>query len=67
MASRREQGLCFNFDEKFTRGHQCAFRFFLLIADEEQEDDVADLKIEFPAPSLDDPPQAQISLYALSG
>lgn len=39
IASCRERGLCFNCDEKFHRGHRCAFRAFLLIADE--DDDVS--------------------------
>jgi len=35
LANRRERGLCFNCDEKFTRGHHCAPQFFLLAADED--------------------------------
>lgn len=35
IASHRERGLCFNCKEKFHRGHRCAFRLFLPIADED--------------------------------
>lgn len=38
MAHRQEHGLCFNCNEKYTRGHRCASRFYLLIADEEKLD-----------------------------
>jgi len=37
IASRQEQGLCFNCNEKFCRGHQCASKIFLLIVDEEHD------------------------------
>ena len=38
LANRRECNLCCNCHEKFTRGHRCAPRFFLLAADEDSED-----------------------------
>lgn len=55
LASRRERRLCFNCDEKFTRGHCCASRFFLLVADEEQGDEAWSPKIASPYPHSDDP------------
>jgi hypothetical protein len=58
MANRR-QGLCFNCDEKFTRGHKCAHLFFIEHDDSIQED-----------PSTDDAPEDDepcISLYAMAG
>ena len=74
LASRRERGLCFHCDEKFTRGHRCASRFFLLVADEDDPNAPAEPLIDNPNPNPDeqDPPQpdqpkAQISFYALSG
>ena len=78
MASRRERGLCFNCDEKFMRGHRCASRFFVLIADLEPPDETPQPNLSNtnpnpdPNPQPDDPtrpepPQAQISFYALSG
>lgn len=34
-AVHREKGICFNYDEKFSHGHKCSSKLFLLIADEE--------------------------------
>lgn len=67
LALRREQGLCFNCDEKYSRGHECASSLFLFVI--EEDDDNRDMD---PGPSLLPPsPQetspAQISLHALSG
>ena len=45
LASRRERGLCFHCDEKFTRGHRCASRFFLLVADEDDPNALPDPSI----------------------
>ncbi|KAH6770320.1 hypothetical protein C2S52_015123 [Perilla frutescens var. hirtella] len=36
---RRSKGLCYNYDEKFDRGHQCKERFLVLIGDYEDEDE----------------------------
>ncbi|KAL5133129.1 hypothetical protein HKD37_03G006506 [Glycine soja] len=36
LASRHEHGLCFTCDEKFHRGHRCASRVHLLIAEDEE-------------------------------
>ena len=33
IASRREKGLCFTCDEKYHRGHKCASRVFLFLAE----------------------------------
>lgn len=71
MTMHREKGLCFNCDEKFTRGHRCSSRIFLLIADPEEEDETP-CSVPNVGPNIQDPPaldltQAQISLYALSG
>lgn len=57
MASRREAGLCFNCEEKFTPNHRCK-RLFVLLAPINDDDD-------------DRPPENEqeldISLYALTG
>lgn len=55
LASRRERDLCFYYDERFTRGHRCASRFFLLDADEEQGEDTASPNIANLYPNSDDP------------
>ena len=34
IASHRERGLCFSCDEKYHRGHRCASRVFLLLAED---------------------------------
>jgi hypothetical protein len=39
MAERREKGLCFNYDEKFSRGHHCQCLFYLEVVDEAEEKD----------------------------
>lgn len=39
MTVHQKNGLCFNCDEKFTRGHKCSSRLFLLIANSEEEED----------------------------
>lgn len=69
MTVRREKGLWFNLDEKFNKGHKCSFKFFLLIA---EEDDTmmggADLGQLHSHPSEDvDQSPAQISFHALYG
>ena len=61
LALRREKGLCFNCDEKFSRGHKCTPSLFLFITDEE-EGSQEPLSAVF---SVNEPP-AQISLLALS-
>lgn len=51
MALRREQGLCFNCDEKFVKGHKCSSKFFIMIVDDDTNiptDDVFNL----PEPKL---------------
>ena len=35
LTSRREHGLCFNYNEKYQRGHHCTSRVLLLIAKED--------------------------------
>ena len=54
LASRRERDLCFYYDERFTRGHRCASRFFLLVADEEQGNDTPSPNIANLFPNSDD-------------
>uniref|UniRef100_A0A0A9D2Y9 Reverse transcriptase domain-containing protein n=1 Tax=Arundo donax TaxID=35708 RepID=A0A0A9D2Y9_ARUDO len=60
MAERKRQGLCYNCDEKFVRGHRCAHLFYIEYDDTtaDEEDYSAD------ADSQEDP---HISLYALAG
>jgi hypothetical protein len=39
MAETREKGLCFNYDEKFSRGHCCQRLFYLEVIDDAEEQD----------------------------
>jgi len=43
MVERRRQGLCYNCDEPYVRGHQCQRLFFLEVSDytSDGEDDAA--------------------------
>ncbi|MCI30296.1 hypothetical protein A2U01_0051505, partial [Trifolium medium] len=69
LAERREKGLCFNCDQKWSRQHRCGGRAFLLLADEEG-DEVEFSQLESTIaidPPSDETPQAQLSLHALAG
>lgn len=69
LAVRREKGLCFHCDEKYSRGHKCASSLFLLVTDDE-ELQLDSIQSHPPSPSHDllpEPPPAQLSLHALSG
>jgi hypothetical protein len=60
MDDRRRQGLCFNCNEKYSRGHNrvCQRLFFLDIAEEDDSDEIA------PVQASDAP---LISLHAIAG
>lgn len=59
LAERRNQGLCYNSDEKFVRGHKCACLFY------QEHDDTAVDSVEWDATNDTDEPR--ISLNAISG
>jgi len=67
LAIRREKGLCFQCDKKYSRGHKCSSSLFLLIvedndtASESHEQQLTLSKL------VPDPPPAQLSFNALSG
>lgn len=81
LQARREKGLCYNCDERWTAGHRCKRQFHLLVAipeTPELSDDVLTEMLLTPQPNpnpntLPDPDtqldtqQAQISLHALLG
>jgi len=60
MDDCRRQGLCFNCNEKYARGHNCVCQrlFFLDLSEEDEAEDVT------PLVNLDDP---TISLLAIAG
>lgn len=73
IASHCERGLCFSCNKKYHRGHHCASRVFLLLAEEDEPLDL--LLIANLDPSLDpipdppithDPYPAQLSLNSLT-
>jgi hypothetical protein len=39
MAERRRQGLCYNCDEPYVRGHKCPRLFYLDVTDFDDNDD----------------------------
>ena len=74
MLARREKGLCYNCEEKFSLGHKCKGRFFLLVAvDEEDEVQTKSPHLEADPSTLHqegedlDQSEAQISFNALAG
>jgi hypothetical protein len=79
LQARREQGLCYNCDEKYQRGHRCKRLFHLLIVGpEESPEDASSFQLELTNPDPivvpnvetdpdPEPDPAQISLHALMG
>ena len=71
MAERRKQGLCYNCDEQYVRGHKCAQLFYLEASDYiVEEPDDADEAPEAPAvanPPPFNPDAPMISLNAITG
>nr|KYP61599.1 Retrotransposable element Tf2 [Cajanus cajan]KYP61600.1 Retrotransposable element Tf2 [Cajanus cajan] len=67
MQARRDKNLCFNCDEKYTRGHRCKPQFLLLTTFDSDDagDTAATEELQF---SDEDPQEAGlISLHAFSG
>jgi len=60
MSERRRQGLCYNCDEQYVRGHKCPRLFYLEVADFDEEAPADD------NPSADEQPPL-ISLHAVTG
>jgi len=60
MSERRRQGLCYNCDERYVRGHKCPRLFYLEVADFDEEAPADD------NPSADKQPPL-ISLHAVTG
>ena len=69
LVIRREKGLWFHCDEKFSRGHKCMSSLVLLVMeDDESAIDADQLRAPSPTPKLlPESPPAQLSLHALSG
>jgi hypothetical protein len=68
LAERREKGMCFNCDQKWSRQHRCGGRAFLLLADNEDgEVNQGQLESSIEIDPTDESPPAQLSLHALAG
>lgn len=73
MVARHDKGLCFNCVERFTTGHKCKLKCFLIIADEvrdpisSSEPPSPDPIDESSPPYTDGASSAHISFNALSG
>ena len=55
ITMRREKGLCFNCNKRFSRGHKCSSRFSLLFAAAEEEDEPSCTNPNI-TPNISDPP-----------
>lgn len=67
LAMRREKGLCFQCDEKYSRGHKCSSSLFLLIMEDNDEvPEPHDQQLALPK-IVPEPPPMQLSFNALSG
>ncbi|XP_052204119.1 uncharacterized protein LOC127809399 [Diospyros lotus] len=74
MQKRREQGLCFNCNKKFTPGHKCKkAQAFLIECDHPQdwdeEEAEPDMPLNWPAEAIEaaSDEQPEVSLHALAG
>ena len=75
MMHRREKGLCYNCDEKWSSSHRCKGRVLLFIADSDEPllpntklDDTLPQPLTETAPAYDPTPfQTHISLHAMAG
>lgn len=71
MDERREKGLCFNCDQRWSRNHKCGARIFLMLTND--DNDVVTSDLDSAAAQLDSgdvegvSEAAQLSLHALSG
>lgn len=57
MAARREKGLCYNCDEKWSNTHKCKGRLFLFVAetDEDGTEDPSPIPVDTPYPPVTKP------------
>lgn len=60
MAERRKQGLCFNCDEQYVRGHRCPRLFYIEVDDDDDEIALEDTHCH-------QEPAHTVSLHALTG
>ncbi|CAA0832635.1 Unknown protein, partial [Striga hermonthica] len=65
MARRREKGLCFRCEEKYTPGHRCKQNYLIEFVDSDDEEPVIEEEREVEVEVLDD--EAEISVHAMVG
>ncbi|CAA0843145.1 Unknown protein, partial [Striga hermonthica] len=65
MARRREKGLCFRWEEKYTPGHQCKPNFLIEFMDSDDEEPVIEEEGEVEVDVLND--EVEISVHAMAG
>ena len=63
MKEHRDEGLCFNCDEKFAPGHRCKKLFFIegCWPEEDSDDEIGDIE------EKEDSDELEISLHAMAG
>jgi len=67
LAIRRKKGLCFQCNEKYSRGHKCSSSLFLLIMEDDDTTSEPHEQQSTLPESVPEPPPAQLSFNALSG
>ncbi|WVZ17052.1 hypothetical protein V8G54_010034 [Vigna mungo] len=67
MQARREKNLCYNCDERCTRGHRCKTQFLLLISNTSEDDPIQPDDPDPPPTKVTSSESGLISLHALSG
>ncbi|CAA0843031.1 Unknown protein, partial [Striga hermonthica] len=65
MARRREKGLCFRCEEKYTPGHRCKQNFLIEFVDSDDEEPVIEEERKVEVEVLED--EAEISVHAMAG
>ncbi|CAA0841262.1 Unknown protein, partial [Striga hermonthica] len=65
MARRRETGLCFRCEEKYTPGHRCKQNFLIEFVDSDDEESVIEEERDVEFEVLND--EAEISVHAMVG
>ncbi|CAA0817157.1 Eukaryotic aspartyl protease family protein, partial [Striga hermonthica] len=65
MARRREKGLCFWCEEKYTPGHRCKQNFLIEFVDSDDKESVIEEEWEVEVEALNE--EAEISVHAMAG
>ncbi|XP_060969861.1 uncharacterized protein LOC133037067 [Cannabis sativa] len=63
LKERRDKGLCFTCDEKFSHGHKCKNRMLILCAQDEEENEPG---LDHLGSEMEDTTEEEVSLHSLS-